>query len=437
MLEKSVPKRASHMDAIIPNIPIVYQRSFRLLFFGNLCQRAGFAIILGYTSLFLYRLGASLLEISLFSTLPQVVVVLSAIPWGRYSDRSGNHRVPIIVGSLSLVILVGMYFLLNAPWQFILVTCLVYVAYAPYIPIANAYSTVLSDDRGRALGILLASSGVGWFTGSTLAGFVFAITSNFFNLWFMALILLILATIQFVFLINRQKQEAPILLEINSTESVQKDILPSNTSDSRHLGYGGLIRKPVLLLLMFAAVSQSAGVSIFSVFYGPYFIDGLGGNELLYGMSQALPTLIGTFLVLYFGSRIDRQRNLTPVVLLYSFIAQTVMFSGILFTRNPFLVALFWSIPAYPGIFVGAPAIVSDNTSISNRSKGMTLFSSGSSTGRILGPLIATIVVVFTTLSVGTELPLLEVMPLILTIGIIIALIGFICALLIVKRKES
>jgi hypothetical protein len=178
-------------------------------------------------------------------------------------------------------------------------------------------------------------------------------------------------------------------------------------------------------------------MSVFTSFFGPYFIDGLGGDELLYGISQALPTLLGTFLVLFFGSRIDRRRELTRVVLLYSFIAQMVIFTGILLTRNPVFVAIFWSIPAYPGIFVGAPAILTDNTSIANRSKGMTLFSSGSSLGRILGPTLATIVVVVTTIIVGFELPLLDIMPLTLQIAILVSFIGLICALLIVKERTK
>ncbi|MHA1840320.1 MAG: MFS transporter [Candidatus Ranarchaeia archaeon] len=422
------------MGVIIPNIPIQYQRSFRLLFSGNLCQRAGYAIILSYTSLYLYRLGATLLEISLYSTLPQIVIILAAIPWGRYSDRTGEHRVPIILGSSSLAVLMIFYFIMNVPWYFIIATCLAYIAYAPYIPIANAYSTMLSEDRGRALGILLTSSGLGWFTGSVAAGFVFDLTQSFQNIWLMALVLFLASSIQFFFLANRQKDEA-IIRENTKMQRPELSTKQTSANNEGESTYRQLLSNPIMLLLLFAALSQSAGISIFTTFYGPYFIDGIGGDEMLYGLSQALPTLIGTFLVLYFGSRIDRNKKDTKIVLLYSFIAQAVAYTGLLLTRNPYLVFLLWSIPMYPGVFVGGPAIINDNTSTVDRSKGMTLFSSGSSMGRILGPTLATFTVMVTTLLAGQEISLLEIIPLIIFIALVISIIGFICAVLIIKRK--
>ncbi len=149
------------------------KHSLNILLAGNFFQRIGFSIIVTYTGLYLYQLGASLLEVSLFSTIPQIVIILASLPWGKYSDNTGDRRRPIILGSLALCLLFVAYLFLQIPIQFVLAASMAYLIYAPYIPLANAYSTCLVQEQGKAVGVIMMIGGLGCFTGSNMEGILF------------------------------------------------------------------------------------------------------------------------------------------------------------------------------------------------------------------------------------------------------------------------
>ena len=410
------------------------KHSLNILLAGNFFQRIGFAIIVTYTGLYLYQLGASLLEVSLFSTIPQIIIILASLPWGKYSDNTGDRRRPIILGSFALSLLFIAYLFLRIPIQFVLAASIAYLIYAPYVPLANAYSTCLVQEQGKAVGGIMMSSGLGWFTGSTMAGILFELLNSFQSVWLFGFSVCILASVMFLFLsstpesANVQKEEVTISIE---------NQVPEPKIASQPSSYRSITSNSLVLLLFIAMTVQSLSVTCFTPFYGPYFIDVLNGPEVLYGLSQGLPTLFGTILVIIIGYRIDTHMETIGLIIMTTFIAQLVAFTGLFLTNSAFFALLFWSIPFYPGLFVGGPVLVSLTTQLHDRGKGMTLFNGGGTLGRVIGPLLATSIVLGTTFLNGFELPLASLMPIIIIASLVFSGMGFVCSVLIYFKNRT
>ncbi|MHA1713611.1 MAG: MFS transporter, partial [Candidatus Ranarchaeia archaeon] len=337
----------------------------------------------------------------------------------------------------SQAMLFALYLVMQFPWQFILVAILVNMLYIPYLPLVNAYLTEISQDRGRVISSIFAGNGAGFFIGSSVFGIVFELTGGFHVLWVSGLALHILATVMFLS-IRHRRDETPPHVDAES-------IIPT-ISDAHDVGfvpppdkgssYFSLITNPLILLVFLAMIAQTLSNSIFAAYFGPYFIDALGGARWLYGFAQGLPTAIGTILVLYIGVKIDVNRNLCRYAILSTFIMQVFSFTGLIFVRDPLLTLMFRATPDYAGLFVGAPVLVAEITDTKDRGKGMTLTNTGRMVGRVMGPALATGIVSYTTVGYGAELPLLRVMPLFFSVALISALFGLMCALIIVAKQR-
>ena len=123
-------------------------------------------------------------------------------------------------------------------------------------------------------------------------------------------------------------------------------------------------------------------------------MDFLGRSQTVYGIATGLSTFFGLFLTLILGRLSDNPRMTQKVIIMYTFVAQTLSFTGLLILQDPILLAINWTWPLYPGLFVGGPAVITDLTQKNNRGRGMVIFNAFINLGRGIGPLFATLVVI-------------------------------------------
>ena len=121
-------------------------------------------------------LGASWTELGLMGTSWGATAMLLAIPTGRISDRLG--RKPLLIGSAALSVLAA--FLYIESWtvvQVILVRVIEGVVWALFWPTVEAFATEIVDPShaGKAMGVTTASYGIGYGSGSMVAGAIVGI----------------------------------------------------------------------------------------------------------------------------------------------------------------------------------------------------------------------------------------------------------------------
>ena len=420
----------------LPYIDPEFRRSFNYLFLGNIIAKTGTGILFTYSFLYLYRIGATLLDLSLIATLPQVAMVLAAVPWGWFSDKTHSRKFPILLASLSQVALFAGLVVLSAPWQFLVLMVITNIIFSPSIPVMTSYITEISPNRGQVISIMSAGNSFGFFLGSTVFGFLFQLTQNFTALWVMGLLIHIIASVLFFFIrqpqLKPQPKISPLTVSRSETRHESLDLLAIPADH----GYSHLLRKPLILLATFAMLASTTAFAVYSTYFGPYFIDGLGGPEWLYGVAQGIPPLLGCGLVIFLGSKIDKTGNAAEIAILVSFILQLIAFAGFLTTRDPLLIMVFRSLPESAGLYVGVPAVISKLTSVQNRARGMTISMNGSNLGHILGPFLAGILVTWTTVLSGRALLLMELMPILFLVGLGFSVLGCFFSLVILGKRK-
>ncbi len=63
----------------------------------------------------------------------------------------------------------------------------------------------------------------------------------------------------------------------------------------------------------------------------------------MYGIATGLSTFFGLFLTLILGRLSDNPRMTQKVIIMYTFVAQTLSFTGLLILQDPILLAINWT----------------------------------------------------------------------------------------------
>lgn len=149
------------------------RRQLAVLMAAMFVYMIGFGIIMPVTPFYSKSLGASALDLGLLMASYSLMQFLFAPLWGRLSDRFG--RKPIItVGLVGLGLSFILFGLSTSLWMLFASRILGGVLSSGIFPASLAYiaDVTTKKERGQAMGLLGAASGLGIIFGPAVSGFL-------------------------------------------------------------------------------------------------------------------------------------------------------------------------------------------------------------------------------------------------------------------------
>ena len=321
------------------------------------------------------------LLIGLIGGLPVLIGLAGVYIWGFMSDR-WHRRLPfILVGFVAQAFAFFLYIFIQDSLTFLLVTCIAYLFSIAAVPLANAYLTEARTFKGEAVGLLLATSSVGWAVGAFTGGFLFAFI-GMMGLFFLGGIAILAGAVVILVIVREIPSSPNNEITAKNQKAVSLEASPWWTQRHR-----------LLLILAIAVAIGSIGVNAFAYFFGVYLGSEIGGTPLMIGVANGVASLLGLGVTLAAGRGSDRIGR-KPIILL-GFAGYAVFMLVYLFVVNPWIAMVLWFIPLYPLISTASYAAAADLSKIERRGRAMSTIATANSLGTGLGPIIGGALVQF------------------------------------------
>ncbi len=348
------------------------------------------------------------LLIGLIGGLPVLIGLAGVYLWGSLSDR-WHRRLPfILAGFFAQAISFFLYIFIQDSFTFLIVTCAAYLFSIAAVPMANAYLTEARTFKGEAVGLLLATSSIGWALGAFTGGFMFTFI-GMTGLFFLGGI----AIIAGIFVILVFVREIPPVPKPVVIPETKRDIEPKSEPwwDNR---------RRILLILAIAVAVGSIGVNAFAYFFGVYLVSEIGGTPLMIGVANGVASLLGLGVTLAAGRGSDSVGR-KPIILL-GFVGYAIFMLVYLFIMNPLFAMLLWFIPLYPLITTASYAAAADLSKVKRRGRAMSTIATANSLGLGLGPIIGGALVQFIFITLRGNMGFAMVMS-IIAFGIVLLIV--------------
>jgi MFS family permease len=300
--------------------------------------------------------------------------------WGALSDR-WQRRIPFIaIGFVAQASAFFLYIFIQDSLSFLLVTCAAYLFSVAAVPMANAYLTEARILKGGSVGLLLATSSLGWAVGAFSGGFLISVIQMSGLFLVGGIAYLIGMTIILVLV-----REVPRTATANHKETTTVNPEPA-PAPSFSWGW-------VLLFLAITVAIGSIGVNTFSFFFGIYLAGELPGTTLMIGIANGFAALTGLGFTLFAGYGSDRFGR-KPMILL-GFLGYAVFMIVYLFVYDPWLAMVLWIIPLYPLVYTASYAAAADLSGVARRGRAMSVIATANLLGSGIGPIIGGALVQF------------------------------------------
>jgi DHA1 family multidrug resistance protein-like MFS transporter len=185
------------------------RRQLAVLMTAMFVYMIGFGIIMPITPFYSKSLGATALDLGLLMASYSLMQFLFAPLWGRLSDRFGRRPI-IVAGLVGLGVSFILFGLSTSLWMLFLARILGGVLSSGIFPASLAYIADVTSkkERGQAMGLLGAASGLGIIFGPAVSGFIAVLG---LSMPFFAAGLLSLATAGFALALlpESMKQKSP------------------------------------------------------------------------------------------------------------------------------------------------------------------------------------------------------------------------------------
>ena len=310
--------------------------------------------------------------IGLVGGLPVLVGVAGVYFWGALSDR-WQRRIPFMaIGFVAQALAFFLYILIQDSLSFLLVTCAAYLFSVAAVPMANAYLTEARVYKGGSVGLLLATSSLGWSVGAFGGGFLISVIqmSGLFLVGGMAYLVGVTIILLLVREVPRSK-----------TPDVQEKI-PKNPDSIQQTSS---LWSSVLIILALAVAIGSIGVNAFSFFFGIYLVEELAGTTLMIGIANGFASLTGLGFTLFAGYGSDRFGR-KPMILI-GFLGYAVFMIVYFFVMDPWIAMIFWIIPLYPLVYTASYAAAADLSGVAHRGRAMSIIATANLLGSAIGPI--------------------------------------------------
>ncbi len=153
------------------------KKALPILFAVMFFVMVGFGIIIPVLPFYAEDMGASPAELGLLMAVYSLMQLLFAPMWGRVSDRIGRKPV-MMIGIFGLAISFFMMALSSSLWMLFVARIVGGLLSSANMPTVMAYVADITseEDRGKGMGIIGASIGLGFILGPAIGG-VFSKTS--------------------------------------------------------------------------------------------------------------------------------------------------------------------------------------------------------------------------------------------------------------------
>lgn len=329
----------------------------------------GFGIIIPVIPFYAEDLGASPTELGLLMAVYSLMQFLFAPMWGRISDRIGRKPV-IMIGIFGLAVSFFLMALSTELWMLFAARIIGGFLSAANMPTVMAYAADITseEDRGKGMGVIGASIGLGFIFGPAIGG-IFSKTDlqmPFYIAGTLSLITFFL--VMFVLKESLSKEER------HETERKRTSLLKALNGPESVLFF----------LSLFITLSLSGLEATFAYFAAEK--AGLGTTEL--GYIFMIMGLAGAIVQGGLVGRLTKRFGEGFVIQIGIFVS-AIGFFLILFTKNFLTAAIFLTVFGV-GNGVIRPAVSALLTKRVKTGHGSVtgLLSSFDSLGRILGPIL-------------------------------------------------
>ncbi|MFX0172901.1 MAG: MFS transporter [Candidatus Hodarchaeota archaeon] len=313
----------------------------------------------------------------LLNGLLYVTMIVSIFFWGTLVDRIGS-KIVMLTGFLIFFVLFLTLIAITDPFLFFLDYVIINSLLACFIPAVLKYASLIG--KKDIFGALAASTSLGYFFGSVLAGFMFE-PLGMNTLFLIALDVCILGFIITSF--TQDLRESPQ----ETTESSSNPINPTPPTIITTL-----FKSKFLIVIFVIAILQNFQGAISGLFITVYFLDELGVPAVLIEIIYGITTLSGTVASHYAG-KIGEQRGFREIMIICYFATFLVWGSFIISPDNHILPAISYTLPTYVGLIIAGPALVAGNVTESRRGTFMGIFGVcqyfGLTVGSIVGGIYA------------------------------------------------
>lgn len=381
------------------------KKALPILFIVMFLVMVGFGIIIPVLPFYAEKLGASPTELGLLMAVYSFMQFIFAPMWGRISDRIGRKPV-IMIGILGLSISFFLFALSNELWMLFAARIIGGFLSSANMPTIMAYVADITseEDRGKGMGIIGASIGLGFIFGPALGG-IFSKTSLSMPFFIAGT----LALFTFFLVMGLLK------------ESLNRDVNNEYTSNNEPLKQR--VKGPLSMLYflqLFVSLSLSGLEATFAYFAAEK--AGLGTVKL--GYIFMIMGLAGAIVQGGLVGRLTKRYGEAAVIQIGIFIS-ALGFGLILLVHNFTTAAIYLTIFGI-GNGVIRPSVSALLTKMSVSGYGSTtgLLSSFDSLGRIVGPPLGGWL-----FSIAAGLPYLS--------GIVLSLVAFIFFQIYTKQSKK
>ena len=333
----------------------------------------GFSLIAPFFPHYVMDLGASYFMLGVIVSIYGAAQLLTQIPVGRLSDRTGRKKI-MLFGLATFSVLPLLYIYANSAYFLLFIRALGGIGASAVWPIAMALIVDQADagSRGSAMGLYNASFFSALAFGPLLGGMLydhFGINAPFY-LWAILGIASFLMVLFFVF----EPKTTKVQVGMTALRTDEALIAP---------GYR------MTFLACSSVVLWSGIVGGFNFTMLPGFASSLGFRAtdvgiiyLVYGGSTALFNI-------YFGRQADRGNR--KVLIVVGCLAGAVSFAFLSLATALLTVSILF---AGLGMGLGmagpaAAALIADTTNVSRRGEVYGIFNTARMAGVVIGPLIA------------------------------------------------
>jgi MFS transporter, DHA1 family, multidrug resistance protein len=349
------------------NLILESKKSLPILFAVMFLVMVGFGIIIPVIPFYAEELGASPTQLGLLMAVYSLMQLLFAPMWGRISDRIGRKPV-MMLGILGLSLSFFLMALATELWMLFAARIIGGFLSAANMPTVTAYVADITseEDRGKGMGIIGASIGLGFIFGPAIGG-VFSQES--LNVPFY----LAGASSLLTFFL--------ILFVLKESLSPEQRSNQSNSKRSLRKAISGPV-SILYFLQLFVSLSLSGLEATFAYF--AYERAGLGTVELGY-----IFMIMGLAGALVQGGLVGRltKKYGEGIVIQIGIVISTIGFALILLVDSFTTAAIYLTIFGVGNGFI-RPSVSALLTKKSTSGHGSTtgLLSSFDSLGRIAGP---------------------------------------------------
>ncbi len=301
--------------------------------------------------------------------------------WGYLSDRTGNRMGLMVTATMVGALFFPLFVIENV--YIILGVRLIQIFFLTAWNLSTtAITEAMPTAYGKGIGMLGFTTGIGWFTGSTLSGFIYSQEPIYLFMMCMAttvtanIILLTADRTAIIDTIRRSRFLNPASKGRTATSRVSKgSMLPFDPRQKK------LVSR-IVGTIFFIEIGNGLDISQFMVYF-----RSLGADFALLGILGGLATIVNVFAMIIVGrwsDRVGRRKLFRLALVTYIFI-----FTGYALATHLPLIVILWMWPGWAFIYISMATMVSDITTEAQRARGLGTIYTFQNLGIFFGSLMS------------------------------------------------